>query len=129
MRENRWVTADLRGKGSRIRTVAVRVWVKIGINAWQNAGRVEEGPLFRSIRKGGKVGESLSDWAIWAVVTEAAKEIGIEYFGAHDCGARARSCAARLVVIWSKLSSYSVTPRSRSRSATWVGAGDRRRRE
>ena len=31
-RENRWVIADLRGKGGRIRTVAVPVWVKNGIN-------------------------------------------------------------------------------------------------
>ena len=66
------------------------MWVKQGINAWQAAGGVEEGSLFRSIRKGGKVGESLSDWAVWAVVTEAAREIGIENFGAHDLR---RTCA------------------------------------
>ena len=34
--------------------------------------------------------ESLRDWAIWAVVTAAAKEIGIERFGAHDLR---RTCA------------------------------------
>ena len=90
MRENRWVIADLRGKGGRVRTVAVPLWVKHGINAWQAAGRVEGGPLLRSIAKGGKLGQSLSDWAIWAVVTEAAKEIGIENFGAHDLR---RTCA------------------------------------
>lgn len=90
MRENRWVIADLRGKGGRVRTVAVPLWVKHGINAWQAAGKVEGGPLLRSISKGGKVGESLSDWAIWAVVTEAAKQIGIENFGAHDLR---RTCA------------------------------------
>ena len=90
MRENRWVIADLRGKGGRVRTVAVPLWVKHGINAWQAAGKVEEGALLRSIAKGGKVGESLSDWAVWAVVTEAAKEIGIENFGAHDLR---RTCA------------------------------------
>lgn len=49
MRENRWVIADLRGKGERIRTVAVPVWVKHGINAWQAAGRVEEGRLLCSV--------------------------------------------------------------------------------
>jgi len=46
--------------------------------------------LLRSISKGVKVGESLSDWAIWSVVTEAAKEIGIEHFCAHDLR---RTCA------------------------------------
>ena len=90
LRENRWVIADLRGKGGRVCTVAVPLWVKHGINAWQAAGRVEGGRLLRSIAKGGKVGVSLSDWAIWAVVTEAAKEIGIENFGAHDLR---RTCA------------------------------------
>ena len=90
MRENRWVIADLRGKGGRLRTVAIPVWVKQAVNAWQAAGKVEGGPLLRAIAKGGKVRESLSDWAIWAVVTEAAREIGIERFGAHDLR---RTCA------------------------------------
>ena len=90
MRENRWVIIDLVGKGGRVRTVAIPVWVKKGIDAWQAAGSIEKGPLLRSVGKGGKVGESLSDWAIWSVVTEAAKEIGIERFGAHDLR---RTCA------------------------------------
>ena len=55
-----------------------------------DCSEIEEGPLLRSIRKGGKVGESLKDWAIWAVVTESAKEIGIKRFGAHDLR---RTCA------------------------------------
>ena len=85
MRENRWVIADLRGKGGRIRTVAVPVWVKNGINVWLAAARIEEGRLFRSLKKGCKnIGESLGDWAVWAIVEQAAKEIGIERFGAHD---------------------------------------------
>ncbi len=89
-RENRWVIANLRGKGGRIRTVAVPVWVKQGINAWQTAAGIEEGPLLRSVNKVGTVGESLSDWAAWSVVTESAKQIGIERFGAHDLR---RTCA------------------------------------
>ena len=55
------------------------------------AGGIEEGRLLRSIRKGGKkIGLSLSDWAIWSIVEQAAKEIGIEQFGAHDLR---RTCA------------------------------------
>jgi integrase len=34
LREGRWVIIDLRGKGGRIRTVAVPIWVKQGIDAW-----------------------------------------------------------------------------------------------
>jgi len=72
MREGRWV---LVGKGGRVRTVAVPVWVKQAINAWMIAAGIEEGRLLRRIRKGGKVGTSLSDWAIWSVVMESAREI------------------------------------------------------
>jgi integrase len=54
------------------------------------AAGIEGGRLLRSISKGGKVGESLSDWAIWSVVEQSAKEIGIERFGAHDLR---RTCA------------------------------------
>ena len=90
LREGRWVLADLEGKGRRIRTVAIPIWVKHGINAWMTASGIEEGPLLRSIRKGGKVGQSLSDWAVWSVVEQSARQIGIERFGAHDLR---RTCA------------------------------------
>jgi integrase len=84
LREGRWVLADLVGKGGRIRTVAVPVWVKQGINAWMTAAGIEDGRLVRSISKGGKVGKSLGAWSVWSVVEQSAKEIGIDRFGAHD---------------------------------------------
>lgn len=90
LREGRWVLADLEGKGRRVRTVAVPLWVKHGINAWMTAAGVEDGRLLRSVGKGGKVGDSLGDWAIWSVVEQSAKQIGIERFGAHDLR---RTCA------------------------------------
>ena len=91
LREGRWVLADLEGKGRRVRTVAVPIWIKQAINAWVTAAAIEDGRLLRSIRKGGnKIGEGLSDWAVWSVVEQAAKEIGIERFGAHDLR---RTCA------------------------------------
>ncbi len=91
LREGRWVLADLVGKGRRVRTVAVPLWVKQGINTWMTAAGIEDGRLLRSIRKGGKrIGSGLSDWAVWDVVQRSAKEIGIERFGAHDLR---RTCA------------------------------------
>lgn len=90
-REGRWVLADLEGKGRRIRTVAIPIWVKQGIDAWTSAANITQGRLLRPIQKGGKVrGDSLSDWAVWSIVEQAAKEIGIEQFGAHDLR---RTCA------------------------------------
>ena len=91
LREGRWVLADLRGKGGRVRTVAIPVWVKQGINAWIIAAKIEDGRLLRPLSKSGKlIGDELGDWAIWSVVEQSAKEIGIEHFGAHDLR---RTCA------------------------------------
>lgn len=90
-REGRWVLADLEGKGRRIRTVAIPIWAKQGINAWMTAAGIEDGRLLRSVSKSGKVnGDTLSDWAIWSVVEQSSKQIGIEHFGAHDLR---RTCA------------------------------------
>jgi integrase len=84
MREGRWVLADLEGKDRRVRTVAIPGWVKQGINTWMTAACVEDGRLLRAVSKGGKAKESMSRWAVWSVVEQSAREIGIERFGAHD---------------------------------------------
>jgi integrase len=90
-REGRWVLADLEGKGRRIRTVAIPMWVKHGINAWMIAAGIEDGRLLRSVSKSGKVNrDTLSAWAVWSVVEQSSKQIGIEHFGAHDLR---RTCA------------------------------------
>jgi integrase len=91
MREGRWVIADLRGKGGRIRTVAVPIWVRKGIEVWMAAAAIDKGKLLRPVGKGSRLGEDgLSDWAVWSVVEQSAKQIGIERFGAHDLR---RTCA------------------------------------
>ena len=90
-REGRWVIADLRGKGGRVRTGAIPVWVKQGIDTWITEAKLGPGRLLRPLSKKGRIlGEELSDWAIWSVVERSAKEIGIEHFGAHDLR---RTCA------------------------------------
>ena len=83
--------ADLEGKGRRVRTVAIPVWVKQGINAWMTAAGLEEARLLWWVSKSGKVKrDTLSDWAVWSVVEQSSKQIGIEHFGAHDLR---RTCA------------------------------------
>ncbi len=90
-REGRWVLADLEGKGRRIRTVAIPIWVKQGIDAWRTAAGIEDGRLLRSVSKSGKINrDMLSDWAVWSIVEQSSKQIGIEHFGAHDLR---RTCA------------------------------------
>ena len=91
LREGRWVIIDLCGKGGRIRTVAVPIWVKQAIEVWMAAANIDKGRLLRPLSKSGKiVGDGLGDWAIWSVVEQSSKQIGIEHFGAHDLR---RTCA------------------------------------
>ena len=90
-RDGRWVLADLEGKGRRVRTVAIPIWVKKGIDTWREAAAIDKGRLLVRIGKSSKIrGDTLSDWAIWSVVEQSAKQIGIERFGAHDLR---RTCA------------------------------------
>ncbi len=91
LREGRCVIIDLRGKGGRIRTVAVPICVKQRINAWMIAAKIEDGRLLRPVSKSGKIlRDQLGDWAIWSVVEQLSKQVGVEHFGAHDLR---RTCA------------------------------------
>src|ERR1700710_1251755 len=79
------------GRGGRIRTVAIPIWVKKGIDVWRTAAEIEQGRLLRSVSKSGKLNrDTLSDWAVWSIVEQSSKQIGIEHFGAHDLR---RTCA------------------------------------
>lgn len=50
--------------------MAVSLWVKQAINACLTAAGIEEGRLLRRVLKNGQVvGDGLSAWAIWSVVT------------------------------------------------------------
>jgi len=90
LREGRWVLVDLVGKGGRVRTITIPFWVRAGIEAWLAEAGIKDGRLLRAVSKGGKVKDSMSDWSVWWVVRQCAKEIGIEDFGAHDLR---RTCA------------------------------------
>ncbi len=90
-REGRWVIADLSGKGGRIRTVAIPMWVKLLMDTWTSAAGLSAGRMLRPVNKSGCVaGEELSVWAVWSAVETSAKAIGIERFGADDLR---RTCA------------------------------------
>jgi integrase len=72
LRERRWVIIDLRGKGGRVRTVAVPIWVKQAIDTWITAAKLEKGRLLRPLSKSCKIlGDELGDWAIWSVVEQS----------------------------------------------------------
>jgi integrase len=86
-RDNRWVLADLVGKGGRTRTVAVPGWVMVAIDQWRAAAKITGGRLIRrlTLAAGG-----LSEYAIWEIVSHAAAKIGVTNLGPHDLR---RTCA------------------------------------
>ena len=70
LREERWVLLDIQGKGRRLRTVPVPLWVKRILDRWLEAGEILEGPLFRTLRKGGRLAppQSVSEDLIYTLV-------------------------------------------------------------
>jgi integrase len=89
--EDHWAIVDLVGKAGHVRTVPVPEWVKKTIDDWAMAAGINEGPLFRAIRKNGAIwGEGVTPNVIWYVVKECAARAGIKRLAPHDLR---RSCA------------------------------------
>jgi integrase len=86
-REGRWVLVDLVGKGGRVRTVAIPVWVKQAIDGWVRLAKIKEGRLVRQLTL---KPEGLSNEGIRDIVTKAAEKTGVKNFGPHDLR---RTCA------------------------------------
>jgi hypothetical protein len=50
--------------------------VKLGIDAWMTAAKIDKGRLLLPLSKSGKiVGDALGDWAIWSVVEQNAQPL------------------------------------------------------
>jgi len=92
LREERWVLLDLRGKGRRLRTVPVPHWVKRLLDRWLAESGVTEGPLFRTLRKGGALGPAtpLSEDLVYTLVRRSGAAIGHPDLTPHDLR---RTCA------------------------------------
>jgi integrase len=52
-RDGRWCIVDLVGKHGRVRTVPMPTWVKVAIDAWAGVAGIADGPVFRSVNRGG----------------------------------------------------------------------------
>lgn len=91
LREEHWVIADLYGKAGHIRTVPIPLWVKAAIDSWTQATGIQEGRIFRSINKAGRIwGDGMAPKVLWEIVKQAAKAAGIEKLAPHDLR---RTCA------------------------------------
>ena len=90
-REEHWAIVDLMGKGGHVRTVPVPDWVRSELEVWLNAAGIDRGRLFRRVNKVGKAwGEGMTVKAVWHIVKESARTIGVAKLAPHDLR---RTCA------------------------------------
>jgi integrase len=89
--EGHWAIVDLKGKGGHVRTVPVPGWVMEELRVWLNASGIDRGKIFRRVTKMGRMlGEGMSEKAVWHIVKDSAKRIGVENLAPHDLR---RTCA------------------------------------
>ena len=90
-REEHWAIVDLVGKGGHVRTVPVPDWVRTELDDWLAAAAIDRGKLFRRVNKVGRTwGDGMTVKAVWHIVKESAKRIGVEKLAPHDLR---RTCA------------------------------------
>jgi hypothetical protein len=84
-REEHWAIVDLVGKGGHVRTVPVPDWVRSELDDWLDAAVIDRGKLFRRVNKVGRAwGEGITEKAVWHIVKESARSIGVEKLAPHD---------------------------------------------
>src|SRR6516164_1532566 len=90
-REEHWAIVDLLGKGGHVRTVPVPDWVRNELGEWLAAAAINRGRLFRRVSKAGTTwGEGMTEKAVWHIVKEAARCVGVPKLAPHDLR---RTCA------------------------------------
>ena len=90
-REEHWAIVDLMGKGGHGRTVPLPDWVRSELDDWLAAAAIHRGRLFRRVSKAGTTwGEGLTEKAVWHIVKEAARGVGVPKLAPHDLR---RTCA------------------------------------
>jgi site-specific recombinase XerD len=84
-REGRWVIVDIVGKRDKMRTVPMPSWAKACIDTWKTVAHLEDGFVFRRVNKGGNLmGESLTEQAIYNIVSSYAKKLLKDRIAPHD---------------------------------------------
>jgi len=90
-REEHWAFVDLMGKGGHVRTVPVPDWVRSELDKWLAAAGIDGGRLFRRVNKIERAwGDGMTEKAVWHIVKESARSIGLAKVAPHDLR---RTCA------------------------------------
>ena len=70
---------------SHVRTVPVPAWVRNELDDWLAAASIDRGRLFRKVSKAETTwGEGLKEKAVWHIVKEAARGVGVPKLAPHD---------------------------------------------
>ena len=125
-REEHWAIVDLMGKGGHVRTVPVPDWVKSELEVWLAAAGIDRGRLFRRVNKVGKAwGEGMTVKAVWHIVKESARTIGVAKLAPHDLRRTcARLCHASGGGVGADPISFGAHLSSNYRTVPWVQATD-----
>jgi site-specific recombinase XerD len=83
-RQERWVLADLLGKGRKYRTVPIPTRCAVKILDWIEAAHLTTGPIIRSIDRHGNIGAGMSTTAAYKIGVRCAKDAGITRLAPHD---------------------------------------------
>jgi site-specific recombinase XerD len=89
---------DQEGAGATIAIVRGSIACPVeAVKAWRDAAGITAGPLFRSIRKGGKIGERLTAQSVADVVKAHAENVGLDpaLFAGHSLRAGFLTSAAK----------------------------------
>jgi integrase len=91
IRQGHWAIVDLVGKGGRVRTVPMPLWVKSAVDRWMTAATVTDGRVFKAIsRQGTTWGKGISENVVWYVVRNCAQRVELDHLAPHDLR---RTCA------------------------------------
>src|ERR1700680_581610 len=114
-REEHWAIVDLVGKGGHVRTVPVPEWVRTELDDWLAAAAIDRGRLFRRVNKVGRTwGDGVTVKAVWHIVKESARSIGVAKLAPHDL----RRYATHREASWSRFNFCWGTFRCRRPNAT-----------
>jgi len=75
---------NVRGKGSKNRTVPIRETLAKGIEAWGNEIGDESGFVLRSLGRGNRLGDSLTAVSLFRIVAKYGKQMGKPELAPHD---------------------------------------------
>lgn len=90
-REEHWAIVDLVGKAGHVRTIPIPDWVRHELDNWLTSAGIERGKIFRRVSRMEKASaEGITAKAVWHIVKDSARRIGVPKLAPHDLR---RTCA------------------------------------